>query len=587
MARLSFSNSFPSKKTFYTVIGSFSKKQWIMFLVLAVILVISALAILANINNRFIVKTPGYGGKMTEGIIGTPRFVNPLLAISDADRDLSTLVYSGLMRRMPDGTIIPDLAESYSVSDDGLTYTFILKPDVTFHDGTKVTVDDVLYTIQTAQDSLIKSPKKVNWDGIAVEKKDDRTIAFTLKQRYATFLENTTLGILPAKVWKSLSPEQFSLSNLNIKGAGSGPYIIKNVRTSSSGIPSSYDLVSFKKFALGEPYIKKITIKFYANEKDLVDAYKGGSVDNISEISPSIAEELAKSGYDIKTTSLPRIFGLFFNPNQAPIFTDVNVTRAFNTAINKDRIIKEVLSGYGEAIDSPIPPHLLQTTELSSEATVLHTGNIDTAKDILVKDGWTAGADGILEKKKDKKTTTRLSFSIATSDTPELKNAAHFIEEDLEKIGAEVDVKIFETGTLNQDIIRPRKYDAVFFGQIVSHETDLFAFWHSSQRNDPGLNIAEYTSAAADKLLTDAAGMLDTEKRTNAYLAFAAQVEKDMPAVFIYSPDFIYPVNKDIKGIVLDRITIPSDRFLAVYTWYRTTEKLWKVFLSDDAAIIH
>ncbi|MCH7975051.1 MAG: ABC transporter substrate-binding protein, partial [Bacteroidetes bacterium] len=116
-------------------------------------------------------------------------------------RDLTALVYSGLLKATPDGGLVPDLAKSYTISNDGLNYTFVLRDDITFHDGEPITIDDILFTIEKTQDPTLKSPKRANWDGVAVTKINGQKIQFILRQPYAPFLENTTLGILPRHLW--------------------------------------------------------------------------------------------------------------------------------------------------------------------------------------------------------------------------------------------------------------------------------------------------------------------------------------------------------------------------------------------------
>src|SRR3990167_4613872 len=220
-----------------------------LFGLFAGLLTASALALVAQANNFFLVEVPRASGALTEGIIGTPRFINPLLAISDADRDVTALVYSGLLRATPEGGYVPDMAESYDVSPDGKTYTFILRDGLTFHDGSAVGVDDIVYTVGKAQDPALKSPVRANWEGVVAEQVDARTVRFTLRKAYAPFIENLTLGILPKARWGVVTDEEFPFSELNQEPVGSGPYRLGSASRSSSGILSTYTLRSFGDYA--------------------------------------------------------------------------------------------------------------------------------------------------------------------------------------------------------------------------------------------------------------------------------------------------------------------------------------------------
>lgn len=525
------------------------------------------------------VSVPLRGGSISEGIIGIPRFINPVLANSPADLDMTRLIYSGLMRKNPDTTLTPDLAEKYEVSKDGLTYTFTLKDKIFFQDGKPVTADDVIFTIKEVRDSIIKSPHKIHWDGVTATKIDEKTIQFSLKQPYPSFLENATLGIMPEHLWNNSALE---LNNANTSPIGSGPYMIKNVTKESSGVINSYDLEPFKQFVLGEPYIGTFSLHFYSNEDALVKALENKEVDQINSITPLNADILKERNFQVDKTVLPRVFGLFFNQNQNNLFTDKVITAAIDQAIDKDRIVREVLFGYGVAIDDPIPPNMIAYQKLTPESNTSRETVLKNVQNSLAKDGWSKGSDGFLQKtttdKNKKKIITTLEFSISTGNAEELTRAAELIKQDLEAVGMKVDVKTFEVGNLNQSVIRPRKYDALLFGQIIKHESDLFAFWHSSQRKDPGLNVALYTNAKVDKILEDASTTIDEQSRIKKYAQFESEIKKDMPAVFLYSPNFIYVVSNNIKGLSIDHIITPADRFSNVYLWYTETENIWKIF---------
>ncbi|MDD3662704.1 MAG: peptide ABC transporter substrate-binding protein [Candidatus Pacebacteria bacterium] len=584
----------PNKKELLEAINSFSKRKFALFFLMIILSLVSTVILLNKINSELMTTVPINGGTLTEGIVGMPTLINPVLALSDADKDLTSIVYSGLMRKLPDGSFIPDLAETYTVSDDGLIYTFKIREDAQFHDGKKVTTEDVIFTVEKIKDPLIKSPRRNGWDGISITKQDDLTLTFTLKQPYLSFMDNMTIGILPLHIWKNVSIPEFSLSPLNIKAVGSGPYQIESVKKDSSNFPEEYKLKRFKNFTLGLPHIKYIKIISYANEKDLIKALLSHSIDQASGINSENAEDLKKEGYTIHTTTLPRIFGIFFNNANNKALADQNVIKALDKALDRESIINEVFKGYGEIIQNPIPNNIFKTEVPSS----YKKSKIADAKKILEDDGWYLDEDGIFTKggiKVETKTKTvrgkevteevktdngpiiKLSFSLTTGDTKDLKETAELIKNQFALIGIGVDVKIYETGQLNQ-LIRSRNYEALLFGQLVNHESSLYSFWHSSQRTDPGLNIAMYNSKKVDGILESIQKISTQEDRTLRYKEFIAEFEKDIPALLIYSPKYLYVTSKNLNNIYFNSLVNSSDRFNSIYNWYANQERVWKIF---------
>jgi len=524
---------------------------------------------------------PAKGGSYAEGVIGTPRFVNPLLAISDADRDMTALVYAGLTRALPSGEIIPDLASSYNISNDGLTYTFTLREHLRFHDGRPITADDVVFTVTKAQDSMLKSPKRANWDGVQVTAQDDHTIVFVLPRPYAPFLENTTLGILPAHIWKEITTEEFSFSAYNTTPIGSGPYRVTGARRDGSGIPLYYDLRAFDDYATGEPYLSHIRMRFYRDEDTLVNAFSKGEIEGINAITPSVAQKLTDKGVRIKRAPLPRVFGVFFNQDKATVFTDASVRKALDIATEKERIVDEVLFGYGSVLHGPIPPGSLGYIAPESTDTISREERLARARTILEDAGWTWSShdDGSGTWKHD---GTTLSFSLATANVPELKSVADILVEDWTALGVPVTLKVFDANELNQLVIRPRDYDALLFGEIVGRDTDLFAFWHSSQRNDPGLNIAMYANVTTDKLLETSRSSSVTEERLTAYNKLVAEIIDDTPAVFLYAPDFIYALPDHMLGVSIGSAVTAAERFSGILSWHIETDHVWPIFVEKE-----
>ena len=548
------------------------------------VFIVSTFLLLTKLSDRFLVEIPRHGGELVEGIIGRPRFINPVIAKSDADRDMNELIYSGLMRATPEGALIPDLARSYVVSEDGMTYTFTLADELVWHDGEPVTSGDVAFTIEKVKDPglIIKSPRRASWDGVTVETPDPLTVVFRLKQPYAPFLESTTMGILPKHIWQNVPNEEFDVTYHNIEPIGSGPYRMGTiVEDKDTGLPKHYDLIAFKKYAHGEPYITNLRIAFFGNNTDLTRAYAEQRIDQMHTIEPALASNMERAGARITEAELPRVFALYFNQNQATIFTDRAVRKALDTAIDKEKIVSSVLFGYGRVINSPLP--MMDVEEDVASSTGTTTDHATIAREILEGAGWTQNAVGIYEKvDKKKKTITPLEFSVAIPDVPELKAAAELVKADWLKIGAQVTIRVFEPSTFTTETLAPRKYDVLFYGQVIGRTPDPYAYWHSSERNAPGLNVALYANKKVDKLLEDARKDRNAESRTLLLSQFVDEVRKDTPAIFLYSPNFLYATSLKVHGKTTGLMTTESERFLGIANWYIQSERVWKWFAGEQ-----
>ena len=585
LARLRKNNiNLPGHHLINKSVQSFSGTEKIIFYILTITLIASTALLLFRMNQTFLVEVPVRGGTIIEGVAGIPQIINPItispFTSPDADNDLIALIYSGLLKATSNGSLLPDLAKSYHLTEDGLVYTFILKDHLYWHDGEPVTSADIKFTIQKAQDPKIGSRHKASWDGVMVETPNDKTVIFTLSEPYSPFLQNTTIGILPKHLWKNVHPEFFTHHQLNTRPVGTGPYKISKIKKDGDEIIEYYELVAFDKYALGRPYIDKIRIQFYSNREELIEAYEKEKITSVHSISPKKAKELEEI-HRIEQAKLPRIFGAFFNQNEAAIFTDKTVRKSLDAAVNRTDIINSVLYGFATEIDGPIPPGSLGYVPYENKISTTTVSRVEIAKKILEDDGWTTDDEGILSKK-TKEGTQCLEFSISTTQAPELTAVAQKLKECWEKLGARVEIKSFETtNDLENHAIRTRKYDILLFGEIIGRDSDPFAFWHSSQRLDPGLNIASYTNITVDKALERARATTSIEARLEQYKIFQEEIKNDIPAVFIYSPKLIYFSRDNIMGLELDILNTPSERFLNIHKWFIKTERVWKIFTQE------
>ncbi|MCI0597739.1 peptide ABC transporter substrate-binding protein [Candidatus Parcubacteria bacterium] len=514
---------------------------------------------LVHIERQFLVEIPSKGGSLVEGAVGHPRFINPLLALTDADRDLVALTYAGLMGYDKDGLLVPVLAETYSVSESADVYSFTLREHAVFSDGSPVTAEDVVFTVTKAQDPGLKSTRLADFANIHVEAVDARTVRFTLPKPYTPFLEDATLGILPSRVWRNVTNEEFPFSPYMGNPIGAGPFKVVSVSRDKDGAIEEYKLARFEKYALGAPYLSHITFKYFASDEELEEALRRGSVESAYGV---VASGVLSAPYS-------RVFGVFFNQTENPAFARLEVRKALSLALDRNALVAQVLGGYAVPATGPVPNGLL-------EQPVQQLAGIEEARKVLIDGGWEY--DGEIGIWKHAKAGLELSVTLTTSSVPELKAVAEQVKRDFEKLGVPTSLEFHDPNNLVLNVIRPRAYEALLFGMVIGKDKDLFAFWDSSQRDDPGLNVSMYANRSVDQLLDEIRENRDPALVQENLLKLNTIISEEYPAVFTHSPSFLYALPPDLRGVSLVSIAAPSDRLSGAAFWYRHTEYVLPVF---------
>ena len=528
----------------------------LVFGILSAIVCLTTLISVLALEQKILIVEPAYGGTLTEGDVGSPRFINPLLAQTDTDQDLTALTYAGLMGIGPNGTLVPVLAQSYIESPDGKTYQFTIRSTARFSDGTPVTADDVVFTVQKTQDAALKSPQAVDWSDVTATALDAHTVQFTLGTPYEPFLYNTTLGILPAHLWRNVTDAEFPFSDLEAHPVGAGPFVTSKIARDSNGNITSYNLAANTRYVLGRPYLDGFVFHFYVDQPSLQTA---------------VSKHAVESAYGVTSTTVltapfARVFAIFFNVSSG-VFASQPVREALSLAINRPDIIKNVFGNYATGLTGPVPPD----SGIDITASTTNDG-VTAATTALTNAGWTysSGTQSWMDSKGN-----TLSVTLKTSNVSELKVLAEAIQADWTQLHVQTTIQYYEPGDLGQEVIRPRSFQALLFGMVIGKDDDLYDFWDSKEAADPGLNITGYSNTAVDKLLADLRTQNDPVTRQQDLTQINQLISADYPAAFIESPDFVYAVPKDLKGVILPQITAPSDRFANVASWYRRTESVW------------
>ena len=357
------------------------------------------------------------GGLYKEGVVGQPRFINPIYGqTDDIDRDLVQLTFSGLMGYDNNGKIVPDLAGSYTISADGKTYDFKLKNNILWQDGQPITAEDVSFTIQTIQDPDYKSTLRANWLDVSTEIVSGKEIKLKLKTPYSSFLENCTLKIIPKHIWSNILPENFALSFYNLQPVGSGPYQFENLKQTDTGFIKSLTLKANAKYYGKAPFISEISFSFFNKESELITAAQNQEINGFS--SAYLAEGSQKiKGFVPYSFSAPRYFAVFLSSQQADILSDQNVRQALNYATDKNNLIEKINSSFKsnynvkitEAVDSPILPDFYGYKQPGSP----YGFDIDKAKALLDKAGFKDDGSGQRIKNINKKPAFQFKKDLA------------------------------------------------------------------------------------------------------------------------------------------------------------------------------
>ena len=252
---------FGNLKKSYILMTKLEKVGASVFLVLALIL--TSVKSYRNYITET-VSAPTKGGDYTEAMVGEAKFLNPVVAQSDAEKSVTHLMFQGLVKVTGPNTVLPDAAESYEISSDGTRYTFHLKSGNQFSDGQPLTANDVAQTVAIIQNPSLKSPLYKTWSGVTTEVIDGNTIDFVLPKAYGPFIYDCDFGIMPSH----LSPDDFSKSLV-----GSGPFQFVKSITAEGGKISEVDLARNDAYSGDRPYLDTATVLFFSNIHDAVNQF--------------------------------------------------------------------------------------------------------------------------------------------------------------------------------------------------------------------------------------------------------------------------------------------------------------------------
>ena len=514
-------------------------------------------------------RVPAVGGEYTEGVIGYPHYINPLYAnASDVDSSLSHLVYGALMRFDPQEGVVPDLAESYQISEDEKEYTFTLREGLVWHDNEPVTSEDVVFTVHAIQNPEYRSPLYGTLSGIGVEAVDARTVKFVLTEPFAPFLATMTIGILPVHIWQNIPAANAQLTQLNLKPIGSGPYVFEKFTKDNKGNLRSIDFTRNPDYYRGAPYINRLTFKFFIDTTELTQALRNHNIEGAATIP---YEEVAKFSDDralnVVRPSTREYVAALFNLKASGAVSDLKVRQALELATDRQALVNTVQAGKATIITSPL---VFGVPAYDSLAPV-PGADLAAAAALLESAGWVIPEGGSARANADK----TLNVPITVLDTPELRAVAEELRRQWEMAGVAVNIIPVSAISLQNDVLKGRSFDVLVSGELYGVFPDPYPFWHSSQVPYPGLNISQLVNKNVDDAIGVIRTTADQTARVEAFTKFSASVTETTPAVFLYQPTYPYAVPSTIQDIDIPAIVSPADRFADVHEWYLKTKAVF------------
>lgn len=546
------------------------RRHVIGWLVLVGLLIIAVAGQLLWFQRNYQTTAQSEGGTYAEAVLGPINTLNPLYATTSAELSASRLLFSSLYTYDAGGSLQNDLAESATVDDSQTTYTVKLRPDAKWHDGTNLTADDVVFTMDLMKDPETRSPLSVNWRDVTVKALDSRTVEFKLPVVYAAFPHALTFSILPKHLLGDVQRATIRENTFSQEPVGSGPYAFRVTQVIDvNGTEKIVSLAVAPEYYKGQPLIENFDLHAYATQDQIIHALKTGEVNAAADLPSSSVASVDTHNY--KVYGQPINNGVYAVFNVAtPILKDKAVRQALQVGTDTAAIRKN-LALNPPALHLPFIDSQVEGNDLPKAP----VADVAKAATMLDAAGWR------LEGNVRKKDGQPLQLSIVTTKNSQYEKALEVLSGQWRKLGIVVATRIVDTNdpaaSFTQGILQQRSYDVLLYELSIGADPDVYAYWHSSQIGVNGYNFANYSNPTADASLASARDRLDPALRSAKYKAFAKQWLEDAPAIGLHQSIAPYVVNKSLQSISADhRLVTPQDRYSSILYWSVNSKSVYK-----------
>jgi peptide/nickel transport system substrate-binding protein len=485
------------------------------------------------------------GDAIVVASIGDASRLLPLLATDSASGDIVGLLFNGLLKYNERLEIVGDLAESWTVSDDGLTITFTLRPDIRWHDEAPLTSADVLFTYQKLIDPSVRTPFSSNYELVeSAEAVDERTFRVRYREPFAPALESWMMGIIPKHL---LEGQDLNAAPFLRQPVGHGPYRFVRWKTGEL-----IELRANPGYFEHRPYIDRYLYRIIPDDTTKFLELLTGGVD-LAGLTPLQYRRQTDTPYVRRAYQKFRYpsFGFtYLGYNlQDERFKDARVRQAINRAVDKQAIVEGVLYGLGSVATGPYP----KESWAYDPGIAAASRDLDEARRLLAEAGWTDhDGDGWVDRDGQP-----FRFTLLTNQGNEVRRqVTELVQQQLKAVGIDVKIRIIEWSTFVHEFIDKRRFEAVLLGWSLSRDPDLYDLFHSSKTKEGEYNFVGYADPEVDRLLIEGRRTFDQAERQRIYRQVHRRLAEDQPYTFLYVADALPIVASRFRNVAATPIGI-------------------------------
>ncbi len=519
-----------------------------------------------------------------EAVVGVPESITPVTARTRSERLLVGLVFSGLMRMGPELSLQTDLARSWEMSEDGKDWTFVIRDDAMWHDGTPVTSADVVYTIDALKSPDAAGALSAAWAEVSVTALDERTVRFTLATPVGGFLAAATQPLLPAHLLADVPFADLAESDFARLPVGTGPYALAELDEHAALLlPASVaapveepipELPSLSPDALAtpgplatpvgtDPYIDRVEVLFYSDDAAATTAIRSGAVDAVAGLGVDHANVVAaEEGIDrlpYPTTTLATVI-VNLRPSH-PELRDPRVRRALLAGLDREALVATVLGGEGVPAYALVPPSSW-AYDGTAAAPILY--DPAAATKLLEDAGWKQ-IDGAWAAPGKKQPYELELLAIPASANARLAAIADFVRDAWTDLGFNVRLVELPAAEIAAGL-RDSTFTAAVLDIMMGVEPDLYPLLASTQVRAGGSNLSGYQDTELDALLEAARVPADEPDRLTAWKALLAGVASRNPMLpLAWDQESMFA--RGLEGVTPTLISDTGDRYWDVLAW--------------------